>query len=357
MTRAPGPIVLAVVLLLLASGLGWLTWSFPASLSDITGVQIGIVKGQPSKAIDAGDLTASLDAWNSPITWKEPANHHRLFNSDDWLFFPALYPNGNYLQRNNGKAHSAMGVLLSWYEDHGLDFTDPNIDREDPDHDGFSNIVEYKNEKVGERLKAMDCDGSNSTNPLDPSSHPDYLARLRLQQYESRPFHIQFRGYQQLGGEYVFQIFLADIPDEKQPPLKKTGDPLGLEGYIVGPFHLNVVTKLNPATHVQEQEDDSTLELDKPEIDLKIIVPFRKEIDSPESTADFIMMLPSEINKVIKVQRGKIMTVPYIPDRQFLILDANDTGAKIRDIKTNQEYHILKLEKTDWDELPINSHQ
>ena len=89
---------------------------------------------------------------------------------------------------------------LSWYSKFGLDFTDPNVDREDPDNDGFSNIVEFKNDPVGVRQKASDCDGSKSTNPLDAKDHPSYLARLRLQKYELRAFHIQFKGYQQLNG-------------------------------------------------------------------------------------------------------------------------------------------------------------
>ncbi len=98
--------------------------------------------------------------------------------------------------------------------------------------------------------------------------------------------------------------------------------------------------------------DESTLELDKPDIGLKVIVPFRKEIDSPESTANFSMLMPSEIDKVIKVSRGKNFTLSFIPDMPFLVLDAKDDGATIRDTKTKQEYHIPKLDPAEWDEVP-----
>ena len=64
--------------------------------------------------------------------------------------------------------------------------------------------------------------------------------------------------------------------------------------------------------------DESTLELDKPDIGFKIILTFRKEVDSPESTANFVMLMPTEVGKVIKVPWGKTFTLPYLNDRQFL---------------------------------------
>ena len=107
-----------------------------------------------------------------------------------------------------------------------------------------------------------------------------------------------------------------------------------------------------PAPTSSANTDESTIELDKPEIDQKILVTYRKTVDSPESTADFVMLMPSEVDKVIKISRGKNLTVPYIPETTFLVLDAGDDGAKIRDNKTKQEYHILKLIDSEWDEVP-----
>jgi hypothetical protein len=205
---------------------------------------------------------------------------------------------------------------------------------------------------MGVRQKAADCDGSKSTNPLDAKDHPSYLARLRLQKYELQPFHIQFKGYQQLNGVYVFQLYLKDVPSYNQPPLKKTGDPLGFEGYTVGAFHQDFKDVMDPGTHLMVNTDVSTLELDKPEIGLKVTVPFRQEIDSPESTADFVMLMPTEVDKVIKISRGKIFTVPNMPGSSFLVIEANESGATIRDTKTKQEYSILKLDPAEWDEVP-----
>jgi len=351
MNKSPEPIILAVALLLLAAGSATLAYMFP-TVQDITGVKSTEPAGDRAKPLKADDIASSLAMWHSPVLWQEPADHHRLFHSDEYLFYPSAYPNGDYIKKITPDTRSPSGVLLSWYRKYGLDFTDSNIDREDPDNDGFSNIVEFKNDPVSVRQKAADCDGSKSTNPLGPQSHPDYLARLRLQKYDLRPFHIQFKGYEQLNGVYVFQLYLKDVPSYNQPPLKKTGDALGFEGYIIGPFHQIFKTEIDPGTHLPVNTDESTLELDKPEIDLKVILPFRKEIDSPESTANFVMLMPADVDKVIKISRGKIFSVSEMPATSFLVIDATDNGATIRDTKTKQDYSIPKLDPAEWDEVP-----
>ncbi len=354
--KSPEPIILAVALVILIGAAGWFAYDFPA-LSDIVGFHSMDPGGKATKTLKAEDLEAKLVAWNSPVLWNIPSNQRDLFDSAEYLFYPSAYPSGDYIKKLDPLARSPSGVLLSWYRQNGLDFTDSNVDREDPDGDGFSNIVEYKNEPVGTRYKAADCDGSKATDPHDPKQHPDYLARLRLQKYNSTPFHIQFKGIEEINGVNEYQIYFADSPSDKQPPLKKEGDPVP-GGYVVGPYVQNIVKQVNPSTHVEETVDKSTLELDRPDIGVKIIVPYRGTVDSPESTAEFVMLMPGEADKVIQISQGKILTLkPYMPDRQFLLLEANDSGAKIRDVKTKQEYNILKLDPAEWDEVPLPAKQ
>jgi len=349
MKKSPEPIILAAALVLLALVAAGLAFTFP-SAQDITGVPGTTPTGKTPAKLNEGEVQARLAPWTSPATW--PANKHRLFISEGFLFYPSHYPDGNYLQKNDGSARTPGGVLISWYQKYGIDFTDPNVDREDPDNDGFSNIVEFKNEV----LKATDADGTKSTNPLDPQSHPSYLSRLRLQKFESRPFHIQFRGIQQLNGVNYFQIVLKDVPSYNQPGLKKTGDKLNFEDYVVGPYHENIVSREDSATHITTQVDESTLELDKPEIGFKITLTFRKEIDSPESTADFVMLMPTEVGKIIKVARGKTFSPPFLANKTFLLLDANASGAVIRNVassKDNQDIIVPLLDPNEWNEVPV----
>ena len=180
--QTPEPIILAVALVLLALGAATLAYLYP-TVEDITHVTTVQPVGDPAKPMKGDDIVSSMAIWNTPVLWKAPGNGSRLFQSAQYLFYPSAYPGGDYIRKMDDKTTSPSGVLLSWYSAHGLDFQKDGVDREDPDGDGFSNITEYKNEAVGERKKAIECDGTKSTDPTDPKSHPAYLARLRLHKY------------------------------------------------------------------------------------------------------------------------------------------------------------------------------
>jgi hypothetical protein len=351
MKKPVEPIILTVALLVLALGAALLAYLYPTE-KDITGIGPLTAVGKNVTPLKAEAIDDSLAIWASPTLWTEPSSHSRLFHSDEYLFYPSAYPNGDYIKKIGPDTRSPSGVLLSWYKKYGLDYTDPLVDREDPDGDGFSTLTEFKNEPVGAHYKAADLDGTKSANPIDSKSHPDYLSRLRLEKYELRPFHIFFNGYQPLNGVILFQLHLNDVPSYNQPQLKKTGDELGFEGYIVGAFHQEFKDIMDDRTGAVVHTDVSTLELDKPDIGLKVPVPFRKEINSPESTADFVMLMPTEREKEIRVSRGKTFSIPFLPEVTFKVIDAGDNGATIKDMKTGQSYTIPKLDPAEWDEVP-----
>ena len=244
MKNAFEPIVLAVCLALLAFVAAGLAYIFP-TIEDLTGVHDLQPEGKMPMALTAEDLQAKLAPLSTPQEWTLASDAHRLFLSDRYLFYASLYPTGNYIQKDDGTATTPGGVLISWYRKYHLDITDPAIDREDADKDGFSNKIEFFN---GSPTKAK-LDGSKATNPLDPASHPPFLSRLRLEKFEVRPFHIEFVGVVNLNNQNLFQITLLDNPPGKQPPLKKTGDPLDYEGWTVGNYVPNVVQKEDPGTH------------------------------------------------------------------------------------------------------------
>jgi hypothetical protein len=68
-------------------------------------------------------------------------------------------------------------------------------------------------------------------------------------------------------------------------------------------------------------------------------------------TADFVMLMPTERDKVIRISAGKTFSVTYIKDTQFLVVSADANGAVIRgpDGKT---YSILMLLDKEWNEVP-----
>lgn len=355
MKKQVEPIILIVALVILALVAGLLAYLYP-TVKDITGIAPLTAQGKNVVPLKADDVAASLVAWTSPTIWSEPASGTRLFNSDIYLFYPNVYlqdpNNGAYVARLDKNTRLPSGMLVSWADAHGLDITDGNIDHEDPDGDGFSNLTEFKNEPVGVRLDAKDVDGTKSTDPNDAKSHPDYLSRLRLQKIETQPFHILFFGYNQINGKMRFQLQLADVPSYNQPPLKASGDELGFGGYVIGEFHEEFKDVLDPPTHQMVHTNVSTLELDQPETGQKVTLPFRKAINSPDVTANFVMLMPTERDKVIRISVGKTFSVPFVKGKSFLVVSADEKGAVIKDTASSTTYPVLQLEEKEWDEVP-----
>jgi hypothetical protein len=95
------------------------------------------------------------------------------------------------------------------------------------------------------------------------------------------------------------------------------------------------------------------LELDQPETGNSVILPFQKVINSPDSTADLVMLMPTETDKVIKVAPLQQFTLPYIPDKKYLLIKVDDTGATIRDTATKEDIAVPKLDPSEWDEVPL----
>jgi len=85
--------------------------------------------------------------------------------------------------------------------------------------------------------------------------------------------HIFFSGYQKTPAGYVFSLYLMDLPPNQQPGLKKIGDPVGLKGFVVGAFSLNVFKTTvgdGPPTRV----DASTLELIDSKAHRKVVLTY-----------------------------------------------------------------------------------
>jgi hypothetical protein len=344
------PIILTVALALLALVAAGVAYYFP-SIEDLTTITTVEPSGHQAVALKADDLSKELAVWSSPTVWNEAASHNHLFKADGYFFYPGLYPTGNYLQKDDGTATTPGGVLISWCQKYNLDITDPNIDREDPDKDGFSNKTEFF---AGLPIGTKTADGSKSTSPIDPEKHPTYISRLRLQNYDQHPFHIQFVGVVSLEGKNVFQIAISDLPSSQQPPLKKAGDALGFEDWVVGAYTPKMVEETDAATGLKNTVDRSTLEIDRPATGQKVILPLQETIIAPDSTANFVMLMPSQIGQVIKTPMGKTFVLPLAAaPAEYLVLDVTDKGAVIRDTKTNEQINVPKLDPNDWNDVPV----
>jgi hypothetical protein len=92
---------------------------------------------------------------------------------------------------------------------------------------------------------------------------------------------IYFKSYQKTADGYAFDLYLMDLPPNKQPGLKKMGSPIGLQGFVVGTFSVNMFkTQIGdgPPTMV----DASTLELIDPKANKKVVLTYHAPTQPPQ---------------------------------------------------------------------------
>jgi hypothetical protein len=90
---------------------------------------------------------------------------------------------------------------------------------------------------------------------------------------------VLFSGYQLLNGAYLFQFHINGVSPANQPPLKRTGDPLGLGPYTVGAFHAAFQTQVDPSSGRLVNVDVSTVEIVNSSNGLKTDLPFRRVVE------------------------------------------------------------------------------
>ena len=327
--------ILLAVLVGVSGVLLFWAFTFP-DLATLTGVSPSSMKSSSPPTLQKEDLDAGLAYWNTPPTWVRPPDNHDLFVSEKYIFFPDQYPSGKFLKKDSGNVKDSNGIELKWYLANGIEFSDANAAHEDPDHDGFSNYIEY----------------NSKSDPRDASSHPAYLSRLRIRDVDQQPFNIEFRGYQTLHDKPVFQIYLKDLPeDQSQPSLKGEGDELGYDNWVVGKFHeIHGSTTVSPG-HTMEA-DLSTLDLTRPDIGLTVTLKYQQETPAPDITAIFNLLMPAEKNQDIRVLVGKDFSLTYEPSIVYTVIKATADGAQIRNKATNQLIDIPKLDPAEWNWVP-----
>ena len=89
-----------------------------------------------------------------------------------------------------------------WLLENRLDYTNPNILNEDPDHDGFSNLEEWQGEDP------YHTPGINSSDPNDPNAHPLLWTKLRISSKALHTSHysFDFMGVIERNHEDYFQL-------------------------------------------------------------------------------------------------------------------------------------------------------
>ncbi|PTY01741.1 hypothetical protein DB346_11135 [Verrucomicrobia bacterium LW23] len=309
------------LLLIVSTGLAFL---FP-----VTTTTVPPFSAAAFKMDEEARLAQAKQDWAEKALWAEVTPAHRLFLSERYWIFPdtsriELVSPDSVIQ----------GIPLKWLEEFKIDYRSPTVANEDPDGDFFTNKEEF----------------DAQTNPKDQTSHPKYITRLRLKDVTFKEFRLSFKSYDPsppAAGKQPesFYINLIDVPGQPSKRVRK-GD--NLEGYIIGEFRFKMVKQAIPGTSIMEEVDRSELDIEKPEIKFKFTLVRGQQMNSPEVTADFLMLLPGQTDQTIRVGRGGEFEIPQEPGKKYQLLNAKEEGL-IYDLTNKVENKIPKVTPEELD--------
>jgi hypothetical protein len=165
--KNPAQLALAVIALGIIAG-SYFLWTNISAFPD--NFSAGRVSANPVKGIpplEIKDIAESSTSLTKPLAWNpDRAAVGSLFVGDRYVLKDGV------LKRPEGDTFNPP-VPNAWLSKYELDPLNSNILNEDPDKDGFNNLLEY-----------LGMDGKlgteDSTDPMKADSHPPYHTRLTL---------------------------------------------------------------------------------------------------------------------------------------------------------------------------------
>jgi hypothetical protein len=152
-------------------------------------------------------------------------------------------------------------VPNEWLEEFGLPIAEGDVLGQDPDTDGFSNLEEWQ----------------NHTKPTEKSSHPAFIAKLKLKSFLQEPFRLVF-------ASWVDNTFAINTNDLKEPTqFLRLGD--SIRGTK---FKLLKFTEKHEANRYGTRIDVSELTLEHRETHEQLSLVKEKITVSPEPVASFV---------------------------------------------------------------------
>jgi len=253
-------------------------------------------------------IDSALTATAAPGTWSkaEGRRNPRLFAGARYLRMEGhlVRPEGTILHGE---------ILYDWLARQAYDPLDPKTVDLDPDHDGFTNLLEWRGADGKSHLDAAGrpvvlSNGSkladDSTDPSDPASHPPYHTRLFVERIERIPFKLRFQTY--------------DInPRNPKDVTVQINTPSGRSEYCTpgsamtrAPFDVREFTKMEIPDRDGTTRDVSTVVVVDRRSGAKVTLQLGRDVDSPESYAilryDCPTPMPagSEGKKIPSASRG-----------------------------------------------------
>ncbi len=313
---------------LILSGLLLAAYSFLFTGEGVFGVSPKN-SGKNAVALDPNVLEKMKKEILTPKEWISKTKH-RLFLSEKYLYFP----DKNEIKKEDEKV--MVGPFpLGWLQKYDLPILDLTVVTQDPDGDGFTNIMEYHSEKPEE-----------GTNPIDPQSHPAYISALRVKEVKATKIEYKFTGTQKLEEKDVYSV-LVEKGEDRNSFMKKQGEKV--DGFEIVGYSLKKVVKKSASTGAEEEVDVSELEVENKELEMKTIFVQGEAKNIPEIHATFVLALANKIDQPFAAERGRSFD---LMGEKYRIIDATGTGVKVKKVDSNEEYLIPSLSADDLRQLP-----
>jgi hypothetical protein len=206
----------------------------------------------PPKAVE---LEQAMERLKQPAQW--------AFSSRSGLFVPEKH----FIDANTRLPATLQTTEVhppvpnDWLEQFALPIADADVLTQDPDADGFNNLEEWQ----------------NHTNPTDKSSHPAFIAKLKMKSFAQEPFRLVF-------ASWVDDTFALNTSDLKEPTqFLKIGDSIRRTKFKIVKF-----TEKHDTNKYGTRVDVSELTLENRETHEQISLVKEKIMISPESVANFV---------------------------------------------------------------------
>jgi hypothetical protein len=287
------------VTLMAASALLFLTavliWQNAASFSsNFIAAQAAPAPKKPTPPGKALELDAAAQKLQQPPQW--------TFSGRSGLFVPEKHfigANGLPATLQTTQVHPP--VPNEWLEQFGLPIADADVLTQDPDGDGFTNLDEWQ----------------GHTNPIDKSSHPDYLTKLKLKAFTEEPFRLKFSS----GDGNTFGINAIDL---KQPTqFLQIGDTIAGTRFKLIKF--TEKHKTNAAT--SGDEDVSELLLEHTDTHAQLTLVREQVAISPESVATFVYLWGER--REFEVRKDQEFSLKPQEEIKYKLIDVQPTKAVI----------------------------
>jgi hypothetical protein len=266
----------------------------------------------PNNRIPAGrapEIAEAMRRLQAPPQW--------TFSGRSGLFVPE-----KHFIDAHGQPATLQDTLLhppvpnEWLEEFGLAITEGDVLTQDPDGDGFDNLEEWE----------------GHSNPTEKTSHPPYVAMLKLKSFAQERFPLIFSS--NVGETYAINNIDPKVPTQF---LKVGNTVAGTKFKITG------YTEKYDTDQYGTRVDVSELTLEQTENHDRITLVKEKTATSPESVANFLYTWGGK-EETFAVKKDQEFSLKPQAEIKYKLLDVQpDKAIIINTQKPNEKINVPLL--------------